>query len=59
MAFGRATLIVTDDCPYADEEMPSVGAEISLSVCKAYREIPGLPAGDCDRDAIFRGPVKK
>ena len=33
--------------------------EISLSVCKAYKEIPGLPTGDFDRDAIFRELVKK
>ena len=59
VAFSFATLIVTDDCPYTDEEMFGVGAEISLSVCKAYKEIPGLPEGDYDRDAIFREIVNK
>ena len=59
VAFSFGTLIVTDDCPYSDEEMFAVGAEISLSVCKAYKEIPGLPQGDYDRDAIFRELVKK
>lgn len=59
VAFSYATLVVTDDCSYTDEEMFAVGAEISLSVCKAYKEIPGLPTGDYDRDAIFRELVKR
>ena len=58
-AFSFATLIVTDDCPYTDEEMLAIGTEISLSVCKAYKEVPGLPEGRFDRDAIFRELVKK
>ena len=58
-ALGFATLIVTDDCPYTDEEIFDIGAEISLSVCKAYKEIPGLPEGRYDRDAIFRSLVGK
>jgi len=53
-AFSYATLIVTDNCPFTLEEMLSVGAELSLSVCKAYKEIPGLVEGTYDKDAIFR-----
>ena len=53
VAFGCATLIVTNECPYTDEEMLAMGSEISLSICKAYKEIPGLPTGDYDRDALF------
>ena len=59
VAFSFATLIVTDRCPYTDEEMLAVGTEISLSICKAYKEVPGLPEGQFDRDAIFRELVKK
>ena len=59
MAFAFATLIVTDDCPYSDEEMSTVLSEVSLSVCKAYKEIPGLVEGTCDKDAIFRKLVEK
>lgn len=59
VAFSYATLIVTDDCPYTIEEMLAVGAEISLSICKAYKEVPGLPEGNYDRDAIFSELVKK
>ena len=59
VVFSFATLIVTDDCPYSDEEMSAVLTEVSLSVCKAYKEIPGLPEGRFDRDAIFRELVKK
>ena len=59
VAFGYATLVVTDECPYTDEEMSAVLTEVSLAVCKAYKEIPGLPHGDFDRDAIFRELVEK
>ena len=59
VVFSFATLIVTDDCPYTDAEMSAVLTEVSLSVCKAYKEIPGLPGGDFDSDAIFRALVKK
>ena len=59
MVFSFATLIVTDDCPYTDEEMSAVLTEVSLSICKAYKEIPGLPEGKFDRDAVFRELVKK
>lgn len=58
-AFSFATLIVTDDCPWTEEEMLAIGAEISLSVCKAYKEIPGLPEGTYDKDALFRALTRK
>ena len=59
VVFSFATLIATDDCPYTDAEMSAVLTEVSLSVCKAYKEIPGLSEGNFDRDAIFRELVKK
>ncbi len=58
-AFGFATLAVTGNCPYSDTEMDAVLTEISLSVCKAYKEIPGLPEGNFDRDAVFSELVRK
>ena len=57
VVFSFAALIVTDDCPYTDAEMSAVLTEISLSVCKAYKEIPGLPESNFDRDAIFNALV--
>ena len=54
VAFSFATLVVTDDCPFTDEQMNAIFTEMSLAVCKAYKEIPGLHRGDFDRDAIFR-----
>lgn len=54
VAFSFATLVVTDDCPYTDEQMNAILTEMSLAVCKAYKEVPGLHRGDFDRDAIFR-----
>ena len=59
VAFSFSTLIVTDDCPYSDEEIFSIGTEVSLSLCKAFKEVPGLSEGIFDRDAIFKELVKK
>ena len=53
-ALGFATLIVTDDCPYSMEEMLDIGREMSLSICKAYKEVPGLAEGNYDAEANFR-----
>lgn len=58
-AFSFATLIVTGECAWTDEQIFAIGAEISLSVCKAYKEVPGLARGAYDRDAVFRELVKK
>ena len=59
VVFSFTTLIVTGECPYNDNEMGAILSEISLSVCKAYKEIPGLARGEYDKDAIFRELVKK
>ncbi len=59
VVFSFATLIVTDDCPYTDEQMSAVLTEVSLSVCKAYKEVPGLVCGEYDRDEIFKELVRK
>lgn len=59
VVFSFATMIVTDVCPYTDEQMSAILTEVSLSICKAYKEVPGLPEGKFDRDAIFTELVKK
>ena len=59
VVFSFATLIVTDDCPYTGAEMSAILTEVSLSICKAYKEVPGLPDGKFDRDALFTELVKK
>ena len=58
IAFSFCTMIAAGECPYSDEQMSSVLTEVSLAVCKAYKDIPGLPRGDYDRDAIFRELTK-
>ena len=58
-AFSFATLIVTDDRSFSDQEIFEIGAELSLSICKAYKEVPGLAEGKYDKDAVFRELVKK
>ena len=52
-----ATLIVTNDCPYSDEELARLLTGFSVSICKAIKEIPGFAAGTFDRDAVFRALV--
>lgn len=59
IAFSFATLIVTDDCIYTEKQMSDVFSEVSLAVCKAFKEIPGMPQGDYDKDAIFSDLLKK
>ncbi len=59
MTFSFATLMVTDDCPYTEEEILNIGAEVSLALCKAYKEIPGLPRGDYDKDKLFKELVAR
>ena len=59
VVFGFAALIVTDNCPYTDEQISAVLTEVSLAVCKAYKEVPGLTEGKFDRDAVFSELVKK
>ena len=45
VAYSMTTLIVTGECPYTDAEISALFTEFSVSICKAYKEIPGLPAG--------------
>ena len=56
---GFATLEATGECPFTDEEESSILTEMSLSVCKAYMEVPGLSTGQFDRDAVFGALVAK
>ena len=59
VAYSFTTLIVTNACPYSDDEISALFTEFSLSICKAYKEIPGLGEGKYDKDAIFRELIKK
>ena len=59
VAYSITTLIVTDGCPYTDREINNLFTEFSVSICKAYKEIPGLPEGIFDKDAVFRELVEK
>ncbi len=59
VAYSIATLIVTGECRYSDDEISALFTEFSVSICKAYKEIPGLPDGNFDKDKVFRELVKK
>ena len=54
---GLATLIVNGGCPYSDREIGQLLTAVSLSVCKAIKEIPGFASGEFDRDAAFRALI--
>lgn len=56
---GLAALIVMGACPYADNEIGQILTGISISICKAMKEIPGLAAGTFDRDAEFYALVHR
>ena len=58
IAFSFCAMIAAGECPYTDEQLSAMFTEVSLAVCKAYKDIPGLPRGDYDRDAIFRELTK-
>ena len=58
IAFSFCAMIAAGECPYTDEQMSAMFTEVSLAVCKAYKDIPGLPRGDYDCDAIFRELTK-
>jgi spore coat polysaccharide biosynthesis protein SpsF (cytidylyltransferase family) len=49
-----ATLIVTGDCPYSDKEIVKIMSDVSLAVCKAYKEVHGLTEGTVDKDSILK-----
>lgn len=57
VAFSFGALIVTNGCFYSDMEISSIMSEFSLSICKAYKEIPGLSEGKYDKDAVFRSLI--
>ena len=59
VSYSITTLIVTGECPYSDEEISALFTEFSVSICKAYKEIPGLPEGNFDKDAVFKELVNK
>ena len=59
VAHSLATLLVTGGCTYTEAEIRSIFTEISISICKAYKEVPGLIEGKYNRDAIFKELVNK
>jgi AcrR family transcriptional regulator len=59
VAYSFTTLIVTGECPYSDEEISNILTEFSVSICKAYKEIPGLGEGKFDKNKIFKELVAK
>lgn len=59
VAYSFTTMIAIGECPYNDDEISAIFTEFSLSICKAYKEIPGLADGNFDKDSIFKELVQK
>ncbi|MBQ7574726.1 MAG: helix-turn-helix transcriptional regulator [Clostridia bacterium] len=59
VAYSFTTMIAIGECPYNDDEISAIFTEFSLSICKAYKEIPGLADGNFDKDSIFKELVRK
>lgn len=58
-AHGMASLIVTGDCPYSDQELGEILTGMSLGIFKAIQEVPGFAAGEYDRDQEFRNLMER
>ena len=56
---GLATLIVTGSGPYSDRDIGQILTEVSVSICKAIKEIPGFSDGTFDRDAVFGALIRQ
>lgn len=53
VAHSMATLIVAGGGSFTEEEVAAIYVELSFSLCKAYKEVPGLVEGTFDKDAMF------
>jgi len=54
VSYGISALIMMGNCPFSDDEIFELGTEISLSLCKAFKEIPGFDVGGYDKNQLFR-----
>lgn len=54
----KATGLMVFRVPYAIEEMLNIGAEVSLSIFRTSKEIPGLLDGNYDRDKCFKEVIE-
>ena len=54
-----ATLIVTGDCPYGEEEIGQILTGFSVSLCKAIKEIPGFTTNTFDKNRIFQTLIEE
>lgn len=59
VAHSLATLIVTGNCTYSDQEIGRILTGFSVSLCKAIKEIPGFAENSFDIDAVFQELVEE
>lgn len=59
VAHSLAALIVTNCCPYSPEEIRQILTSVSLSVCKACKEIPEFVTNHLDRNTLFQSIIEK
>lgn len=48
-----ATLIVTNNCPYTDEDMEQIMCEVNISLYLGYKKLKGLSDGNFDFKKLF------
>ncbi len=53
-----ATLIVTDGCPYSDEEISNIITGFSVAMCRAIKQIPGFTENNYDRFKVFSDVIE-
>lgn len=54
-----ATLVVTGNSPYSEDEIGTILAGFSVGICKAIKEIDGFVDGTFDRDEVFKKLIAK
>ncbi len=54
-----ATLVVTGNSPYSEDEIGTILTGFSVGICKAIKEIDGFVDGTFDRDEVFKKLIAK
>lgn len=56
---GFLSTVVSNNCPYNENEIGKIGSLFSLALCRAYKEIPGFAEGNVDVNGEFMKLIGK
>ena len=59
VANSLAILIVSNSCPYSDEDIKAIYGRFGVSYCKAIKEIPGFTENTYDQYVVLNEIIKK